>query len=662
MHTAYAWIVGVSLLLQGNEVVPARSEDPAHLREMLYDRRHPTQQSQAALLLVMNRSAEASAVVRQGLRQLEAPDVYDALTTAIRLCHDVRYNEELFEALSSGSAERRQATARTLGQLVDAQGLARLEKLARDENATLDVRRSAVWALGRSGRKSAFAFLIQQTSGKPEALRETAIAALTAMTGLDFAGDTLRWQAWWDGRKNLPEETWLAERLLYQASKARRLESELEHARAEVVRLHQQLYARLPAADRLSQIQAVIGNEDPVVRSLAVTWCTELIPGTDAVGQRAITELLLRLTDDSAVDVQRPAILALGRILEPRAFDRLRVLMGANRAEVRAAAARALTQQASLPRPEKPELTRQIQRQVVPALQKALEDPALEVVVEAAEDLGSLGLPEAAPVLTGLLKHPSEPVRQAAAQALERISDAAILGELLAALDDSSAAVRFSIIGAVGHAVGDGKALAVAERNKFLTRLEDLLARDTDPGVRSRAATVLGESAPPTMLPSLWKRVQAAEDSRVQDKAWSAFVNVIVRAASLELLTTWERTLVEAHQEARQLQLLSAAVEAWKKNNEAKTLIVPATEALIQAQLQQGKWAAAGPFIRELLAQPNADPELPRRLRWLLTAGELALKEGNKPEALRAVQDAQAFLPRAKSLAVEFEKLEKQAR
>src|SRR5262249_4122146 len=159
----------------------------------------------------------------------------------------------------------------------------------------------------------------------------------------------------------------------------------------------------------------------------------------DAVGQRAITELLLRLTDDSAVDVQRPAILALGRILEPRALDRLRVLMGASRPEVRAAAARALTQQASLPRPEKPELTRQIERQVVPELQKALEDPALEVVVEAAEDLGSLGLPEAAPVLIGLLKHPSEPVRQAAAQALERISDAAILGELLAALDDSSA-------------------------------------------------------------------------------------------------------------------------------------------------------------------------------------------------------------------------------
>ena len=62
--------------------------------------------------------------------------------------------------------------------------------------------------------------------------------------------------------------------------------------------------------------------------------------------------------------------------------------------------------------PRNPEMV----RQVVPLLQRALDDPALEVVVAAAEDLGTLGVPEAGPVLTGLLQHPSEPVRQTAAQ------------------------------------------------------------------------------------------------------------------------------------------------------------------------------------------------------------------------------------------------------
>src|SRR5205814_7986679 len=177
----------------------------------------------------------------------------------------------------------------------------------------------------------------------------------------------------------------------------------------------------------------------------------------------------------------------VGRLPDPAAFERLRVLLKRGRASVRAAAARALAQQAHGSGPEAQER----QKQVVPALQKALDDPALEVVVEAAEDLGALGLPEAGPVLSGLLHHPSEPARQAAAQALERVADLTVLDGLRKALDDPGATVRFSLVGAVGHAVGAGRSPAEPQRARIAARLEDLLARDPDPGVRSRAATVL---------------------------------------------------------------------------------------------------------------------------------------------------------------------------
>ena len=165
-------------------------------------------------------------------------------------------------------------------------------------------------------------------------------------------------------------------------------------------RLQQQLYSRLPAADRIGHVQASATSEDAAVRAMVVTWCTELLPVADGVGQRAVADVLLDLTHDGSNDVLRAAVLALGRVNDARVCERLRLLLRQAPAPVRAAAARALTQQASLPRPEKPETTRAIQRTVVPALQKALEDPALEVVVEAAEDLGALGLPEAVPVLT----------------------------------------------------------------------------------------------------------------------------------------------------------------------------------------------------------------------------------------------------------------------
>src|SRR5262249_1797686 len=153
-----------------------------------------------------------------------------------------------------------------------------------------------------------------------------------------------------------------------------------------------------------------------------------------------------------------------------------------------AAAARGLAQQARGTGPE----AQARQRKVVPALQKALEDTALEVVVEAAEDLGSLGVPEAGPVLTGLLRHPSASVRQAAALALERMADTALLEGLLQALDDPVVTVRFRLVGAIGRAAGENRPLSEAQRAQVSERLEQVLLRDADPGVRSRAASVLG--------------------------------------------------------------------------------------------------------------------------------------------------------------------------
>src|SRR5262249_240341 len=159
--------------------------------------------------------------------------------------------------------------------------------------------------------------------------------------------------------------------------------------------------------------------------------------------QREVAGVLLRLARDSAWDVQRPAVLALGRINDDRVLEQLRRMLQHGKPPVRAASAHALAQQASGSAPQ----MQARQRQVGPPLPKGLEDPVLDVVVAAAEGLGTLGIPEAGPVLTALLKHPSESVRQTAVQALERVSDANVLNGLLAALDDSSVTVRFGLIG-----------------------------------------------------------------------------------------------------------------------------------------------------------------------------------------------------------------------
>jgi HEAT repeat protein len=657
MQTLQPILLGLGLLVAQAEGGRPPRPEPAHLVEMLYDRQQPAGQNQAALLLVQGPSAEAAQAVREGLRQTGDAEVFLALAAAVRLCQDARFLDELLAALAAPKPGIRQSAAATLAVLPEPSLVRRLQAVAEDAQADLTVRQAAVWTLGRCGRKQAAPVLLELLTGDNDALRRAAADALADLSGQGYGPDPERWRAWWEQHQGLSDERWLAMRLAFQTSRAHRLEGELERARAQVLRLQQEVYTRLPVPERLGYAQAVIDQEDAAVRALAVGWCVELLATGDAARHRLLAQVFLRLSHDGDLEVQRAAVLALGKVTEPAAFDRLLALLREGRPPVRAAAARALTALARSPEPES-----QARRQdVVPALQKALDDPAVEVVVEAAEDLGALGALEAGSVLTSLLRHPSEAVRQAAAQALERGAGAAILDALLKALDDPSTTVRFSLVGALGRAADDREPLTAEQRQRLWARLEDVLLHDADPGVRSRAATVLGECAPPALLGSLWKCVLAGEDVRVQEKAWAAFVEVLDRAASPELLHEWEKNLLAAQRPVRRLQLLAALVPRWQKRPETRAAALPVQETLVKAQLERGKWAAAFPQVRELLARPGTEAEVAQRLRWLLSVGEQALQDGNRAEARRAAQEAKPYLDPGDAVAEAFERLEKQA-
>jgi HEAT repeat protein len=654
MHAISPLLVAL-VLAWPNGVSP---DDTARLREMLQDRQQPRAQSQAALVLVQDPSPEAEAIVRHGLRQTDSPDVFLALTSAVRLCQDRRFEAEHLEALACVRLAIRQAAADTLAALADVDTVVSLRRVARDERAATAARLAALSALGRSGRKDAVPVLIRCLS-LDGPLRPAAAEGLAELTGQTLGSEESRWREWWKRHEGLSNERWLELRLSYQGQRARRLEGDLERARGQVALLHQQLHARLPAAERLNHLMTLVDQDDPAVRLLAIGWATELLPAIDSLGQRAVVELLLRLSRDGAADVQRAAVLSLGRVPDVRVLERLGTLLEQGAPPIRAAAARSLAQQARGNGAEA--LARQ--KQVVPMLQKALEDPALEVVVEAAEDLGTLGVPEAGPVLVGLLCHSSEAVRLTAAQALERSADVAVLGSLIDALEEPSAGVRFSLVGAIGRSAS-GRGLSERQRGRLHTRLEQVLLRDADAGVRSRAATVLGECGTPAVLPALWQRARSAEDPRVQEKAWAAMVDIVARSGNLELVQEWDRTLADSKQNVRRLHLLTEVSARWPKREDARSerALAAAQELLVQVQIDQGKWEAAFPLVRELLNRTKDDDEIERRLHWLLTVGEMAFRDGRRADALRAAQEAQAFLSRHKILGAEFERLARQAR
>src|SRR5262249_29987093 len=142
--------------------------DPVCLREQLYDRQQVRSQSQTALLLVQNPSKEAEDIVREGLLQTDAGEVFLALASAIRLQRDYRFQEELFGVLLNGQAATRQAAAEALAELAEPKVLIRLQALIEDGRADMAARQLALWVLGRSGRKSAVIILLDQLSSDSE--------------------------------------------------------------------------------------------------------------------------------------------------------------------------------------------------------------------------------------------------------------------------------------------------------------------------------------------------------------------------------------------------------------------------------------------------------------------------------------------------------------
>ncbi len=638
---------------------PDPGPDLPLLREMLHDRPHPQGPLPAAMLLMQNASGEAERLVREGLRQDGEAEVFQALASAVQLANDRRFADELIAALSSKKPAVRQAAAEALAPTADEHLLRRLRRLVEDDRNDLAVRQTALWALGRSGRKAAVEVLILQLRSDCEPLRLTASEALGDLTGQNHGSDPELWEAWWQAHRDQGLLRWMEQRLAYQTTRARRVENELRRAQAQILRLQQQLYNRLPPAERLAHIQQILEQEDAAVRLLCVQWVLDLLTTTEGEAkQKPLTTILLRLTFDPALDVQKAAVLSLGRLpIDEEAIGRLKMLLRRGEVSVRAGAARSLAQLARTNHPAAAAL----QKEVVPLLQKALNDPALEVVVEAAEDLGALGDPDAGPVLLGLLKHPSEPVRQTASQALERVADRNLLDGLLELKDDAMVTVRFSVVGALARAVGDGRHLEEAQLQAAVRRLDALLQRDVDPGVRSRAATVLGQCAPPATLPTLWKCSQPGEDSQVQEKSWAALIEVLVRAESIALLQEWDRRLADAKQGPRRLQMLTEVVGRWARRADQQDLARQAQETQIQAQLDLGKWLTALPLIREHLARSGNEADTAKRLRWLLAAGELALHEGQREEAHRIALEAQPHLPRTGPLADGFDRLLKKS-
>ncbi len=115
-------------------------------------------------------------------------------------------------------------------------------------------------------------------------------------------------------------------------------------------------------------------------------------------------------------------------------------------------------------------------------LQAVLADPDGRIVAAAAHFIGLTGSPEAIPLLTGLLHHPEDAVRESALHAMAEIGGKEIARPAVAALRDPSAPVRAAATRVIGVG-GDPTATQVLVR-----RLE----QEEDEGVLAGILTAVG--------------------------------------------------------------------------------------------------------------------------------------------------------------------------
>jgi hypothetical protein len=163
------------------------------------------------------------------------------------------------------------------------------------------------------------------------------------------------------------------------------------------------------------------------------------------------------------------------------------------------------------------------------------------------------------------------------------------------------------------------------------------------------------------VLPALWQRARAAEDPRVQEKAWAALVEIVARSGNLELVQEWDRTLAEAKQSVRRLHLLTEVSARWPRREDARSERALAAAGTAGSGADRPGQVGGGVSLCANCSAERRTTTIERRLHWLLTVGEMAFRDGRRA-APRAAQEAQAFLARHKILGAEFERLARQAR
>lgn len=482
-----------------------------------------------------------------------------------------------------------------------------LKEMAQGRGPGGNGRRAAIEALaGMGSDPNAVKALVEVLNEAAADQQRTVLDALSRATGVTF-GTPDDARTWWEQNSTKDRTAWLAERDLRRRTEIQRLEERISNLTARLVEICRNEYLQSAEAQQPTRLAAYLADAEPAVRRLGLDLTNALITDRKPVPD-AVAERVRGMLSDSVIELRRDAASMLGDIRNPRDVELLSTaLERESSGRVRTAIIRALGRigDASL----------------LPLLEKRLEDPSPEAMIEAITAVGLVceragTLPEALRRAAdqvserfAALSNPDAATLQASLETMRRLGDARFGPVFLKYMQTGhppevrQAAIR----GAATAANGDLAEAIVAQLS------------DETPSIRLAAAAALGRCGrTDAHLEALLARAQAGVESKenVRAAAWESFKRIWEGRGAPDRLRWALAVNVPAENSApsKRVELL-VLLERQLADDQANAALRPRVrEALGDSFAQSGSAGDAAAWYQQAMASTAApETELVRK-------------------------------------------------
>jgi hypothetical protein len=162
----------------------------------------------------------------------------------------------------------------------------RIVRLVLDKWSNIDRRVAAIRVAGFIRRSDSAEALMQMIEpGQPLDLQRVAFLSLSRLSGIDdFSEDSGRWRQWWQSKKHLTEEQWLASLVNDFARHRERLKDQSNRLETKLADMQRQLYREASSADRPGLISSFLLDPSESTRLLGLELCGQRVVDGQVIG------------------------------------------------------------------------------------------------------------------------------------------------------------------------------------------------------------------------------------------------------------------------------------------------------------------------------------------------------------------------------------------